>query len=273
MKNVKIFNSIIENKPTPILLEQTKCSFVFDFILDICKSFNCNNSKTFCNNCSECKKISSGNYFDLYIIDFYEKSAKKEEIVQLMNNLKYSSLEKAGNKFLVIKGIEKANKQITNLMLTTIESKQKNTYYIFTSKNVHSVLETILSRCYIFRLETDYQKAFDILKLNNVEVKYIPFLVEAFYEVDEMLEFYISKDFKKCVEFCDVLLDSRYKIVEFKKLLNTFKTFDYKFIEKIFYYLLKTTEKKLAIYELIKNIHLNINKTLIFNELINALFY
>lgn len=273
MSNQKIFNIISEQVPNPLLLEESKSSFCDEFIFDYCKSINCSNSKTFCNNCSNCKRIDQKTYFDFFYFDAYNNSVLKEEVFNALNQFKYSSLEASGNKFFVFKGIELANQQITNLMLRTIEEPNKNTYFIFVTRNKNAVLETIISRCNVYTLQKDLDKTIDILKRNNVDQKHYPFLLESFFSTNEMLNFYNSKSFKNILEIYQSLKDSTNKIVAIKNINSDFKSLSYLEIEKllIMFSLNIDVFAKTQIFALLNNLKSNPNKTLVFNELINIL--
>lgn len=272
-RNNKILKVIAKQKPNPLLIEEVKGSFCFSFILDYCKTINCRQTELFCNECNDCKKINDLKYFDLHIIDLFNGTASKNEVLDIVNGFKYSALESSGNKFLIFKGIENANKQITNLMLRSIENPNKNTYYIFVTRNINMVLETIKSRCFMFRL--DKQKDDVILKLENANVdkKYFNFLNEAFYNVDEMIEFYNSSSFKTITDIANDLVAHKENVSLFKRDLAFFKNLTYSEIEKMLIYLSLDMDayKKDSIYQLLSNLKYKLNKTLIFNEIINII--
>lgn len=52
--NEKILSSLIKNKPSPILLEESSACFTIDFIYEFMKSICCTKSETFCNTCEIC---------------------------------------------------------------------------------------------------------------------------------------------------------------------------------------------------------------------------
>lgn len=271
MLNNKIFNIIYENKFSPILLEERKNSFVKEFIFSFCKSLNCKNSEPYCNNCFNCKKIDSNTYYDLHYINFHNNFEGKEEINKIINNFKFSSLESAGNKFLIIEGIELVNKSVANLMLRSIEEPSKNTYYIFTTRNKNMVLETIKSRCYYFSLQGDRQKTKEILKINGIDLNFFPFFESAFFNVDEMIEFYKNNSFNKIQEIAKTIIEHKSIFSELKKDLVKFKMLTNIEIEKLLYFVIDKIDNKKECYELIKNSKMNINKTLIFNQIINLI--
>lgn len=273
LTNQKIFNIITKQKPNPLLLQEQKGSFCFDFIIDYCKSINCKNNPKFCDECYDCKKIENLKYFDLHVIDLFNETTTKNDVANILESFKYSSLEKSGNKFLIFKGIENANKQIINLMLKSIEHPNKNTYYVFITRNINAVLETIKSRCCFYCLQKDENLINKKLTSLKIDEKYFNFLTQAFYSFNEMKNFYESESFKKIFDIHDQLLKIKQDICLAKKILNDFKKLSYFEIEKLLILVslnLELNNQKI-VFELIDNLRYKLNKTLIFNEIINII--
>lgn len=272
--NQKILTTLINKRPTPILLEESKSSFVDEVIIDYLKSINCNETKTMCNNCNDCKKIESKNYFDYHELNVYVETVQKEKVIEIFNNLKYSSLEKNGNKFFVFKGIELINKYVSNLMLTTIENPPPKTYIIFVTRNINSVLETIKSRCVSYKITSEYEKMKNLLVINKIDEKYHDFFMNNFYNFIEITNFYNSSSFDKISKICFDLKENINNLVILKSNLNIFKTFNYYEIEKTILMLSDNVNlnKRKPLIHLLNNINLNLNKTLIYNEILNIMF-
>jgi hypothetical protein len=100
-------------------------------------------------------------------------------------------------------------------------------------------------------------------KLSEQEINVVKFICSSFDECKKYLE---SNKFAKDYQFVKTLLDKD-NIANTKKLLDEFKKKEYKDIEKILkmYYFI-TKDKK--ILKIIDNLSININKTLIFNNII-----
>lgn len=265
--------SIIKKKPSPILIKQNVYSFLDEFILQYCKSLNCNNDFLFCDNCFNCQKLNNKNYFDFYEFNLDQNSISKEQTQIILNNLQYTSLENAMNKFFIIKNIDKANKFVLNLMLKSIENPIKNTFYIFSTKNIHLVLETIKSRCFFVNLHSDKNKVIKLLEKNNIQKKFHDFFLTSFFSYNEMIEFYYNSNFDSFINLATNLLEYKNHITLIKDILNEFKLLNSYQIEKLILFLCLKVDlnKKIQLVNLTKQLIINFNKILIFNQIINII--
>ena len=101
-----------------------------------------------CEECDTCKRIKDGKYFDVIYIDGYAHSIKKEDIENIMEEFNRTSLEAANKKIYIITNINNSNTKVLNMILKFIEEPSNdNTFGIFTSDNIDSLLSTIVSRC------------------------------------------------------------------------------------------------------------------------------
>ncbi|MDE7075602.1 MAG: DNA polymerase III subunit delta' [Malacoplasma sp.] len=270
-KNKKVFKSLIRSKPSPLLLEESKASFAIEFAYDYIKSICCSESESFCNSCEVCLKIENINYFDCYFVNAYEQNISKEEMAKIITNFSLSSLEKYNNKFLIVYGAEKLNKQISNMLLKSIESPSKNTFYIFITRNYNSIINTIRSRCVFYKVNSDIDKFKEILMEKEIDDKYLDFFVSNFYSVREVLNFYKSENFLKIIEIYNMILEKKTSLTSIYKAVTKFKTLSYYEISVLLILLepYAKNEKKETIYYLINSLKYNINKTLVFNEILS----
>lgn len=273
--NNKILDVLIKNKPNPIMLIETKHSDVDQIIFNYIKSINCSESNTFCNQCNNCKRVENKTYYDLKIIDGFFDQIQKEEIVSIINSFKMSSLEQAGNKFLVIYGIENANKFVVNSLLKSIEEPNTNTYYIFVSRNEQNVISTINSRCQIYKVLPDTQLLKNKLINENInDNQNIDDLINIFFNYKEIVKYTKDNTFEKINNIRNDLIKSQHNFPMLKKILNDFKKLSYYEIELLINLVSynKSEIIKEQIMKLLSLCKFNINKTLIFNELTNIIF-
>lgn len=100
-----------------------------------------------CETCDTCKRIKEGKYFDVIYIDGYAHSIKKEDIENIMGEFNRTSLEMSDKKVYIISNINNSNVKVLNMILKFIEEPSNdNTYAVFTTDNIDSLLETIVSR-------------------------------------------------------------------------------------------------------------------------------
>lgn len=270
-KNKKIFQSLIKSKPSPILLEESKASFTVEFAFDYIKAICCSESESFCNSCEICLKIENDNYYDCYFVNNYEQNISKEEISKIISNFSLSSLEKYNYKFLIIYGAEKLNKQISNMLLKSIESPSKNTYYIFITRNYNSIINTIRSRCIFYKISSDVESFKEKLLDKKIEDKYLDFFISNFYSIREVMNFYKSDNFAKIIEIYNIILEKKTSLTSIYKAVTTFKSLSYYEISILLILLepYAKTEKKETVYYLINSLKFNVNKTLVFNEILS----
>ena len=107
-----------------------------------------NNDDFACEICDTCKRIRDNKYFDVIYIDGYKKSIKKEDIEYIMDEFSRTSLEKSNKKIYIITNINNSSVKVLNMILKFMEEpSNEDTYGIFTSDNLDSLLPTVVSRC------------------------------------------------------------------------------------------------------------------------------
>ena len=101
-----------------------------------------------CETCDTCKRIKDNKYFDVIYIDGYKKTIKKEDIEYIMDEFSKTSLEKSNRKVYIISNINNSSPKVLNMILKFMEEpSNEDTYGIFTSDNLDSLLSTVVSRC------------------------------------------------------------------------------------------------------------------------------
>lgn len=104
-----------------------------------------------CDKCNICKRIDDGNFAELKIISPDGKMIKKEVILNLRNSLQTSSIE-GRNQVYIINEAQNLNSSAANSLLKFLEEPDSNTVAIFTSTNLDMVINTIVSRCQIVKI-------------------------------------------------------------------------------------------------------------------------
>lgn len=99
-----------------------------------------------------CRKINSGNYADLIIIDGKNQTIKKGEIEKMQERFSISSIEDNAKRIYIINLIEHSTSEAINSLLKFLEEPDEDTYAIITTENINNVLPTIISRCLNLRL-------------------------------------------------------------------------------------------------------------------------
>lgn len=273
--NENILKSLDRNKPSPVLFEESKSSYVFEFIIKYMKSICCDKvSNLYCDKCLVCKKINSNNYFDSYIFNTYLENLSKDKVSDIINNFSYSSLEKYGFKFLIIYGVENINKQVANMLLKSIEEPSKNTFYIFTTRNSNNVISTIRSRCFLYKIKSDYVRFRNELSNDKLNINYLDFFSNNFYSLSEVNEFKNSENFSNLIDLYNLFLTNKLDLKSVYKGLQKFKKLSYYELKKLILMIephVKEIDKKEKIYFLVNRLNYNINKTLVYNEILSII--
>lgn len=112
------------------------------------KSFFCPQRENHepCNNCSECRRIDSGNHPDVHWIIPDGASIKKEQIAHLQKEFTYTGLE-SNKKVYVIEHADRMTTQAANQLLKFLEEPKRETLAILITENLQAILNTIRSRC------------------------------------------------------------------------------------------------------------------------------
>lgn len=180
------------------------------FAKEFCKAVICKeNPGLGCDYCIDCRKVDHDNYEDLHFIESDGMSVKDEQISKLQADLKKKPI--ASRHMAIIKDADTMTARAQNRLLKTLEEPFAGTIIILLSENRENLLETIRSRCVLYRLED--------LKENTKGQELSEILFEAisdgkkFYELKQII---FSK--VKSREDAFIMLDGLERIYE--KLLT-----------------------------------------------------
>lgn len=160
------FDNIIKKGAIPpsMLFTGDNKSINSDFVQNLAMALNCIESKTkgfnFCGKCRNCRRIKENIYPDFLILEPNGNIIKVEQIRELKSKLSFKPYE-AEKRIVHIKNASSLNLQSGNALLKMMEEPPLNTHFALTALDSFSVLNTIKSRCQIFRLNsliTDSQK-------------------------------------------------------------------------------------------------------------------
>lgn len=120
----------------------------------ISKALNCQNPSEagdFCDGCSSCRKIESGNHPDVVVISLEDDATqiKIAQIRQVLARLEFQPFE-GRNKVFVIDPADLLNAEAANALLKGLEEPPENSFFILITVNVHELLPTVRSRCQIY---------------------------------------------------------------------------------------------------------------------------
>lgn len=101
-----------------------------------------------CNECTNCRRITSGNHPDVHVIEPDGLSIKKWQIQALQEEFSKTGVE-SNRKVYVINHADKMTTNAANSLLKFLEEPTSQTVAILLTEQIHRILNTILSRCQI----------------------------------------------------------------------------------------------------------------------------
>ncbi|EIN15247.1 DNA polymerase III subunit [Mycoplasmopsis agalactiae 14628] len=99
-------------------------------------------------------KITSLNENELPAnVMFFNEDLSKSKIVSVMENSTLASFVQNAYKIIILKEIDKASNASLNALLKNIEEPSSDTIFLLTTRNINSVLPTILSRSIVINIK------------------------------------------------------------------------------------------------------------------------
>jgi len=145
-----------------------------------------------CHECSNCRRIDSGNHPDIHLIEPAGLSIKKEQIQFLQSEFTKTGVE-SNKKLYIVNHVDKMTVSAANSLLKFLEEPGNGTYAILLTENIQRLLDTIISRCQVisFRSLTPEQLAEKLIEngLSSADASILSNLTNS---IDEAIE--LSKD-------------------------------------------------------------------------------
>lgn len=158
-------NEILNDKVNHAYLFDVSSEYnYFPFIYGFIKSMLCPNKEMTnngCNKCNLCKSIDDANFPDIVIIESINKVITKEQLINLQREFTTTSLYNK-KRIYIIKYAENLHISAANSILKFLEEPENNIIAILLTKNINSVLPTILSRCQTLKLLENNNSAIEI---------------------------------------------------------------------------------------------------------------
>ncbi|SDJ33278.1 DNA polymerase III subunit delta' C-terminal domain-containing protein [Natribacillus halophilus] len=114
----------------------------------LARAFLCSNNDPAakpCNQCSECKRVQSGQHPDIIIIRSDGLSIKKAQVEFLQKEFAYKGMEST-RKAYIIEEADKMTTSAANSLLASLEEPEGEALAILETENLHFLLPTIVSR-------------------------------------------------------------------------------------------------------------------------------
>lgn len=150
-----------------------------DISKNIAKSFTCQNEKPPCNTCKFCIKTGKNVNPDVITIDFLDSNITVDEARKIRKDV-YILPNECKRKVYIIKNGQNLNIQAQNALLKILEEPPSYACFIIECINEKKLMDTILSRCSIYRF---YQDVYDIDSEDFEKAKQ---MVMSFVKKDEL---------------------------------------------------------------------------------------
>lgn len=233
-----------------------------------------------CLKCNICSRIKSGNFAELKIIEPINGIIKKEEIINLRSFFQTKSIE-GKNQIYIMKDVEFLNSSAANALLKFLEEPESNTVAIFTTTNLNSVINTIVSRCQIIKLNNNnIKKGLDFIKnMSGLDEDLINSTLDFLFTIESSnaKAFTMLKEFLNLFNTKELLKGAlTVMLLSYKDALN------YKIFKNMQYFNNETGIKNLCTYqnidvlikkisfilENVKKLEYNVNVTLFVSNII-----
>lgn len=184
----KILNKINRssvNTQAYLLVGQSK-EKLNSYVLTLSKVLICPNKyEENCKNCNICRRIDEGVFGELKIIAPVNKVIKKDAVISLRDAFQTRSIE-GKNLVYIISDVDALNSSAANSLLKFLEEPSGNTVAIFTTTNYNMVMDTIVSRCQVIKInnELDTNKENLIKQITGLEQENIDKVISMLLDVE-----------------------------------------------------------------------------------------
>lgn len=137
------FNNILQSKSHAILLESEDEQLLKDVACLYSVNLLCESENKPCFKCSQCKKIISENSLDIITFD---KTMVVEDVETIIDSLNVVPAENE-YKVYIIGNMQECSIRVQNKLLKSLEEPPKFVKFVLLTKNINSLLPTIISRC------------------------------------------------------------------------------------------------------------------------------
>lgn len=156
------------------------------YVLTLSKVLICPNKyEENCKNCNICRRIDEGVFGELKIIAPVNKVIKKDAVISLRDAFQTRSIE-GKNLVYIINDVDALNSSAANSLLKFLEEPSGNTVAIFTTTNYNMVMDTIVSRCQVIKVnnELDTNKEYLIKQITGLEQENIDKVISMLLDVE-----------------------------------------------------------------------------------------
>lgn len=135
------FQNILNSKSHAIIVESEDEKFLEDFSTVFALSMFC--KEKICLRCETCNKILTKNCLDVIT---FNKALTVDDVESIVNSVNVVPAEN-DYKLYIINNFDEASERVQNKILKTLEEPPRFVRFLLLTKNINSILPTVLSRC------------------------------------------------------------------------------------------------------------------------------
>lgn len=133
--------------------------------LSLAQSILCDDAVEYCGKCRHCLLFSAGSHPDFSILSPNKKNLISVEDIRALKKAAYQRPDRAAKKVYIIENASRMNREAQNAFLKILEEPPEYVVFILLAESSSSFLDTIISRCTIFRLASPtYQEAVEFVR-------------------------------------------------------------------------------------------------------------
>ncbi|AKX33677.1 DNA polymerase III subunit delta' [Spiroplasma litorale] len=149
-------NAISKNNMHHAIIINSSDQNVLDWCaLEFERVLFCENHSPIFDDCNWCKKIISKNNLNSETISGEGSTISKDDIKKIIYKYSRSSFENNISKIYIIKNGDFLKETSSNTLLKFLEEPPKNTYCVILVKDIVKILDTIKSRCLIYKVQPE----------------------------------------------------------------------------------------------------------------------
>ncbi|AJC49889.1 DNA polymerase III delta subunit [Mesomycoplasma flocculare] len=157
--------------------------------------------------------------YEIFLYDILDKNLSKQEFIQEVNKLYFSSFSNYQTKIFILKNIENAHISLLNAFLKILEDPPNSTYFLLTTKSQNLIISTVVSRCQVFWFnefdqQKDIKKKLDKWKKSHYNLVYSK-IFPNFEIAVNAIENVSDEDLKKLESFFHDLIKNKTKFLIF----------------------------------------------------------
>lgn len=240
-----INNSKLLNKVPHAFMIEGSSSLLLDKAVEYTiASLLCEHVKP-CFQCEVCQRVLAKNVTDVIEYDLSDSTLRKEYVLDIQQRFSKTALEETNKQVYVIKYIENSTSIALNSLLKFLEEPNENVYAIFTTSNVASVLDTIVSRSMVYRLvQNSIVELKEIFygKYDNIDVDLVALITNDEVFMDIVLSGTTLASFKQNANrtFSSMFNNNFYLVVY--EMINDFEKEELSIFFELFYVCLINTD-------------------------------